>query len=396
VDGGDPSYFEYGRKNNVIKNISGFMDNGFYTVGECVVPTFTNPNNMSIVTGGPPSLHGISGNFFLDPHTKEAVMMNDPKYLRCQSLLQKFSEAGYKVAAITAKDKLCRLLGHGLNTKTGSIFFSSECADKCTLETNGITNVLDFVGKPLPDVYSAQLSLFVLESGLKLLQDKDKRPDIMYLSLTDYIQHKHAPGSEVSNDFHFRLDELIGRIYKENVIVGITADHGMNNKFDQNGEVKVIFLQDELDNKFGKNKTQVICPITDPYVVHHGALGGFVRVYCNDSTLLTNMTDFIKHLPGIALALSKQEAVTTFELPEDREADIVVIGDKDTVIGSAKSTHDLSMLKGERLRSHGSIEERKVPIIISEPINESYLNTIQKKSNTLRNYDIFDIVLNAT
>ena len=58
------------------------------------------------------------------------------------------------------------------------------------MEENGIENVLEFVGQPLPDMYSAQLSLFVLDAGIKLLEER--RPDILYLSLTDFIQHAHA------------------------------------------------------------------------------------------------------------------------------------------------------------------------------------------------------------
>jgi phosphonoacetate hydrolase len=389
VDGGDPAYFEDGRKSGVLNHIARFMSEGYYGVGQCVIPSFTNPNNMSIVTGAPASVHGISGNYFLDPETKEAVMMNNPKYLRSETLLGLYSQAGGKVVAITAKDKLSKLLGHGVNVSNGSIYFSSEAADKCTKEVNGISNVLEFVGKPLPDVYSAELSLFVLEAGLKILQDPHKRPDIMYLSLTDYIQHKAAPGSDTSNDFYKRLDTLVGEIAKQDVVIGITADHGMNDKSNPDGTPKVIFLQDELEKKFGTGSTQVICPITDPYVVHHGALGGFVRVYCADN-LIKPVKDYIQTLSGIDHVLTKSEAVNLYELPADREADLVVIGDHSTVIGSSAKTHDLSALKGERLRSHGSTSESATPLIISQPIDTTYAETLKP----LRNYHIFDLVLN--
>ena len=155
---------------------------------DCVVPSFTNPNNLSIVTGVPPSVHGICGNYFYDREAGAEVMMNDPKYLRCGTVLAAFAAAGAKVAVVTAKDKLRALLGKDLR----GICFSAEKADTCTLQANGIEGVLGLVGRPLPSVYSADLSEFVFAAGVKLL--RAQRPDLMYLSTTDYVQHKAAPG----------------------------------------------------------------------------------------------------------------------------------------------------------------------------------------------------------
>ena len=61
----------------------------------------------------------------------------------------------------------------------------------------------------MPSVYSADLSEFVFAAGVKLMERY--RPDIMYLSTTDYIQHKHAPGTKVANDFYRMMDGYLGR-----------------------------------------------------------------------------------------------------------------------------------------------------------------------------------------
>ena len=169
IDGGDPAYFDHGLRDGVIPHTAGFMSEGFNAVAESVVPSLTNPNNMSIVTGAPASIHGISGNYFLDPETGAEVMMNEPEFLRSESVLAEFSKKGAKVVAITAKDKLRRQLGRNLDIAGGSINFSSEKADQCTLDQNGIENVLEFVGLPLPDKYSAELTIFALEAGVKIL-----------------------------------------------------------------------------------------------------------------------------------------------------------------------------------------------------------------------------------
>ncbi|MFB3078369.1 MAG: phosphonoacetate hydrolase, partial [Lysobacterales bacterium] len=290
VDGCDPAYIKQGLSDGILPRIQRFLHSGFGAWADAAMPTFTNPNNLSIVTGSPPAVHGIAGNYFLDPKNGQAVMMTDPAQLRSDTLLARFSQAGAQVVVITAKDKLCRLLGHGLRQ---GICFSAEKAAGCTYEQHGIENVCDQIGLPQPQVYSAELSLFVLEAGLALLEQH--QPDLMYLSLSDYVQHKHAPGSTEANAFYQALDCLCGRFADAGAVVALTADHGMNAK------PQIVFLQDILDGHFSTGKTRVICPITDPYVVHHGALGSFVRVYCPgmDQMDQTAVSTLIRSIPGI-------------------------------------------------------------------------------------------------
>ena len=252
IDGGDPAYFERGLSDGILPNIRRFREHGFSAVAHGVMPSYTNPNNMSIVTGSPQSVHGISGNYFLDPETGREHMMNDPVFLRSETLLEKFSAAGARVVAITAKDKLRRLLGRGLDFENGCVNFSSEKSDTCTMEENGIENVLDLVGLPLPDVYSADLSAFVLEAGIKILERGGV--DLMYLSLTDYIQHKYEPGTPEINDLYSRLDSAFGRLADAGAVVAITADHGMSDKSLPDGSPNVVYLKDVLDARFGEGR----------------------------------------------------------------------------------------------------------------------------------------------
>lgn len=48
------------------------------------------------------------------------------------------------------------------------VTFSAERADKCTKKEDGIDDCLAYVGKTLPNEYSADLSLFVLEAGVRI------------------------------------------------------------------------------------------------------------------------------------------------------------------------------------------------------------------------------------
>ena len=391
IDGGDPAYFQQFLKEGVIPNIARFIRKGFSTVADGTVPSFTCPNNMSIITGTPASRHGISGNYFLNPSTGEAIVMTGPELLRGDTILAQFAKAGAKVVSITAKDKLRRQLSKNLDLSNGSMSFSSEKADQCTLAENGIENVLAFVGQPLPNMYSEALSLFVLDAGIKILE-RD-RPDLMYLSLTDYVQHKYAPTEDSARKFYVDLDTRFGKLESLGAMVALTADHGMNDKSTPDGKPNVIWLQDVLDAKLGKGATRVICPITDAFVAHHGALGGFVRVYCRGSTTPKQVIDVARDLEGIEYVYDKETACRVLELPADREGDVVVISDAGVCIGGAQADHDLKGLEGHRLRTHGGVAEAKVPFITSEPLNDDY--KLKGGVATLKSYQIFDYAING-
>ena len=391
IDGGDPEYMDSGIEDGIIPNIEDFMKNGFYAVSKGSMPSFTCPNNMSIVTGSEPVTHGISGNFYLDRSTGEPVVMTGPELLRTCSIMSEFSRKGARVVSITAKDKLRRQLQKGMDLSGGSVSMSSQFADQCTLKENGIEDSLEFVGRPQPDMYSADLSLFVLDAGIKFLEEK--RPDILYLSLTDFIQHTHAPGTPVANQFYSDMDARFGRLRELGAVVALTADHGMGDKANENGEPNVIWLQDILDKELGEGLTKVICPITDAFVGHHGSLGGFVRVYITGETKRERILEITENITGIEKVWTAENVAEELELPVDREGDIAIAGDKKTVIGGRQLDHDLSALKGQRLRTHGSLHEAHVPIVLSEPLNDAYARKAEQIP--LRSNQIFDFAING-
>ena len=350
-DGSEPAYMELAIKKGLMPNVERIIAKGVDLRGQSVIPSFTNPNNLSIVTGQPPKVHGISGNYFYDRTTKQEVMMNDAKYLRAPTIFEAFQKAGAKVAVVTAKDKLRALLGNGLtfgNAKT--VCFSAERADQCSLDKNGIDDVLPMVGMKLPEVYSLELSELVFAAGAKLMHRM--RPDLMYLSTTDYIQHKYAPDTPGANAFYVMMDRYIGELDAAGAIIVLTADHGMKDKHLPNGEPDVVYLQDVLDGWLGAGKSRVILPITDPYVVHHGALGSFATVYLEDGVDAGALIKRIAALPLIQTVVSGAEGCAMFDLPEDRLGDIILVSRDTKVIGTSRSRHDLAALK-EPLRSHG-------------------------------------------
>jgi len=381
VDGCEPEYINQAIASGRAPFIASLRELGTCLTADCVVPSFTNPNNLSIVTGAPPAVHGICGNYFWDRDAGAEVMMNDPKYLRAGTILAAFADAGARVAVVTAKDKLRALLGH----KMSGICFSSERANEATMAMNGIDGVPALVGMAVPSVYSAELSEFVFAAGVKLMERH--APDVMYLSTTDYVQHKVAPGVGVANDFYAMMDRYLGQLHALGATVVLTADHGMNAKTDAFGRPNIVFLQDVLDRAYTAGTTRVILPITDPYVVHHGALGSFATVYLSSPVTLADATARVKALPGIDLVLSRAEACARFELPEDRVGDLVVVSERLTVIGTSRDRHDLSGLDAP-LRSHGGVSEQQVPLIANR------IAASLPTGRRWRNFDAFDLALN--
>ena len=381
LDGCEPAYLDAAIAAGLMPVLKRMRETGTERRAHSVIPSFTNPNNLSIATGRPPAVHGICGNYLYDPDTGEEVMMNDPKFLRAPTVFKAFYDAGKKVAVVTAKDKLRALLGDGLKFADGrAICFSSEKSDTTTVAEHGIDNASQWLGREVPEVYSAELSEFVFAAGVKLL--KEFQPDIMYLTTTDYVQHKYAPGDAEANAFYEMFDKYLGELDAAGAAIVVTADHGMKPKHKADGSPAVIYLQDVLDEWLGKDAARVILPITDPYVVHHGALGSFATAYLPEDADVADVLARLGAMEGVIVAIGRKEACERFELPEDRIGDIVVISGENLTLGTSEHRHDLAALE-EPLRSHGGLTEQEVPFIVNRVMAD-----LPNKPD-LRNFDAF-------
>lgn len=381
LDGCEPEYLEVAIAKGRMPALSRIQKSGTQSLAHSVIPSFTNPNNMSIATGRPPSIHGICGNFLYDTVNDEEVMMNDTRFLRAPTIFSAYYNAGAKVAVVTAKDKLRTLLGDGLAfDENRAICFSSERSDTTTVAEHGIENAAAWLGRDVPEVYSAALSEFAFAAGVKLLQEF--KPDVMYLSTTDYIQHKFAPHEEEGIAFYEMFDKYLEQLDSLGAVVVITADHGMKPKHLPDGSPDVLYVQDVLDEWLGTAKARVILPITDPYVVHHGALGSFATAYLPDDCDHQDVINRLAALEGMDVVLDRAAACERFELPTDRVGDVVMVSTEQKVLGTSEDRHDLASLK-EPLRSHGGLSEQVVPFIVNRVMADL------PQAPVLRNYDAF-------
>ncbi len=385
MDGSADEYYNAAMARDRMPVLKRMVTKGYRGLVRGALPSFTNVNNASIVTGVPPAIHGICGNFFYDESKNQEVMMNSAEYLRAETILASASEAGRKVAVVTAKEKLRDILSH----KMKGIAFSAEKANQAKAITHGIDKVEELIGWSTPAIYSADASLFVLRAGVALIEKG--LADFLYLSLTDYVQHTFAPEEEMSLSFYEAMDKEFGKLLDTGAIIGCVPDHGMNAKVNASGTPNVLFVEDMLETKFG-NGFRVICPITDPYVKHHGALGSYVVVHVNNKSIVNTVKDWLTLQPGITEVHDKVAAVHLLEQPGDRIGDLVVLSARDFVLGRRPSYHDLSALDGT-LRSHGGRYEEMVSMIISLPLNKSYK---MKAAGDPRNFNIFDFTINGT
>lgn len=380
LDGCEPRYLDEAIEAGLMPHLERIKNTGTVRLAHSVIPSFTNPNNLSIATGRPPLVHGICGNYLFDPETGEEVMMNDVRFLRAPTIFSKFYDEGYKVAVVTAKDKLRALLGAGLGfDQDRAICFSAERSDSTTIGEQGIENASNWLDMPVPEVYSAELSEFVFAAGVKLLSDW--KPDLMYLTTTDFVQHKYAPGDKKANDFYEMFDRYLGQLDEMGAVIVVTGDHGMKPKHHADGSPNVIYIQDVFDEWLGTGLARVILPITDPYVVHHGALGSFATTYLPENVNRADIIKRLKNIDGIETVLTREEAVEKFELPGDRIGDVVMTSGENVTIGTSEDRHDLTALS-EPLRSHGGLHEQTVPFIVNRKLDLG-------DAPELRNFDAF-------
>ena len=317
-----PAFAELGRR-------------GWFTIGQGAMPSVTNVNNASIVTGGPPALHGITANYYFDRAAGRSVYMESADFVLAPTMFEKAVRHGKRSAVITAKDKLRTLIARG----AGEVI-SAESPP---------TWLADSVGAP-PPILSVEVNHWLFRAAVALCRARP--PDLLYLTLTDYAQHKFAPEAEESQVNMATLDSLLADLLNTGpeFTVVAAADHGMRAKT-RGLDLGKILAEAGI-------AADAIPIIKDRYVVHHQNLGGSAYVYLEDMAQLAEAVALLQSEPGVESVWEREAAATEFQLHRDRIGDLFVLASEETVFGSLPSARE-----EVSVRSHGCRHTRPIPII---------------------------------
>lgn len=308
-----------------------------------MVPTVTNINNASILTGEFPEVHGIVGNYYYDKKTGTEKQMNSSSILKCKTLLEKAAMMGKKSILITAKDKLRRLFG---SPYVATI--SSE---------NPPQEIIERVGRP-PRIYTPEVNFWLFDVAEFAI---DKGYDLIYISTTDYVSHMYEPNSNEAKEYMERIDEKLSKLIESDAIFALTSDHGMNEK---SLEVNLQFILKD------KGIDSLVIPIIkDDYFVHHKNLGGAVYIYLKSGDL-NRTRDVLVDEKGVEFVLTSEEAHKEFMLPLEGLGDLLVLGTKEAVFGDVSK----AAVEEVKIRSHGSTHEKVVPVISNCDLGEVQYN----------------------
>ncbi len=334
IDGGDPAYFDAADT----PNIDRLGAEGERRIVHSQMPTVTNVNNVSLICGAPPASHGITANYFLNRETNEEVYMESGDFVLSPTLGERGAAAGRKTAVLASKQKLCNMIGKGAD-----LVVTAEDPPPWLIERAG----------PKEEIYSGEVNVWLLRAALAVV--RERKPDLIYVSTTDYIQHNHGPEEAEAQAHLAALDAEIGRLadawssLHPDGALFVTADHGMRHK--RRALDPGVILR-------GRGIAAEAVPIIkDRYVVHHGNQGGSAYVHLGEGAPLEEALSVLREAPGIEEALPAAEAAARFRLLPGRVGDIMTLADADTVFGVMEEAE-----REVSIRSHGSLHEQRVPI----------------------------------
>ena len=340
IDGFDPAYVQPAR----MPRLHALMQAGGSTLdGRGVLPSLTNVNHISLVTGTYPERHGLSTNFFYDRQSRSEVFMEQVSFVREPLLFEVMKTAGWSTAMVTAKEKLTKLLRRGLDV----------CVDMKTHP-----EALRAKVGPPPEIFSLEINLWVLRMAAEVA--RRDTPDFLYVATTDYPQHKLGPDHPDMQRYLAESDQALGQLLDaydlDETAVVLTADHGMNAKARSVSPVRLLAE--------AGIEAHGVPLIRDGLYAHHRDLGGSLYLYFDDVTVAGRAREVLTGVPGIDQVVLREEAGQD-HLPPERVGDLICWGSRDVALGVWRDEPPIREESG--LRSHGSKHEQRIPMLVAGP-----------------------------
>lgn len=338
IDGFDPEYI----RATDLPCLAALMKAGSSTLdGRGVLPSLTNVNHISLLTGTYPERHGLCANFYLDLSARAEVFMDQVSFVREPLLFERVKALGWTTTLVTAKEKLTRLLRRGLDL----------CVDMASAPADLVSKV-----GPAPGIFSIEINLWVLEMAREVAARH--APQLLYVATTDYPQHKLPPDHPEMQRYLLDADRLIGQIVDAydlgRDLVVLTADHGMNPKLRSASPVRCL-AEAGITAKGAPL-------IRDGLFAHHRDLGGSLYLYLENPQQTARAREILARAPGIDAVVPRSEAAE-FHLPLERVGDLICFGQRHWALGV---WDEGEAVRGEEgLRSHGSLHEQTIPMVMA-------------------------------
>ena len=326
------------------------------------MPSVTNVNHASILTGTTPAINGINGNVFFDPATQTETFIESPQYLKVPTIFTKLAQQHLDSALLTVKGKIDQVFGTDATYR-----INAEAAD---------STLLTAIGASLPpEINSIASGQWVVKTAKQLIATKS--PAFVYATTNDYVMHHYAPDQPEAQAFIRGIDEQLAAIHalEPARTIYVVADHGM--------QAKPTLLNLERLLATHDLTTHVVLPLADRYLKNHAYQeSGTAYIYVPQAADLTTVKKVLQQTAGVEQVLTRQEAVTQYQLDAQRIGDLVVLGTSDTAFGLTP-TPRLTNYPG---RSHGSLHELTVPLFCITP-------TAMDATTFTRSRDIFSHLL---
>lgn len=337
MDGFGDDYYS----NSDMPTLRSMAKKGIYKVVPSLMPSVTNVNNASIITGVPPDINGITGNAFLNPATGKEELTEDPDLVLTPTIFERAHKAGVLSMLFSCKTKTVRLLSRGADDTLAWETASAEWLQRLGAK---------------PDIYSREVNYWMMEAALYTLQH-DLGVGLLYIHTTDYPMHTWAPESAESREHLRKMDDYLARLIQAapDAAILITADHTVHHK-------SLCWDLDKACANRGVPVRAAINPEKDKYFKHHMGMGGSEYIYLKSDSDREKVRDTILRLKGVKEVITRKEAARRYHLMPARIGDLVVLADSNTVFGQLESMESQAL--PDTYRTHGSLYEARVPVFI--------------------------------
>lgn len=315
------------------------QEGSFAKTVQGAVPTVTNVNHACIMSGLFPEDTHVVGNYYYDRNTGEQGFIEEAGFMKAPTVFEAYHHAGAKTALLTVKGKILQVFGKGVDLGISVQHPDPELLSRLQLS-------------PPPQVQSADSTRWIFEAAYRCIRQED--PELVYCTTNDFVMHHYGPETQEAREQIRIIDGYVKKIHELDPVrqIYITADHGMNQKSD------LLNMQHLCDDA----GLHLVCvpPLKDRYIENHiYQEGGILYLHLRQPEEEQQLLALLESQPAVEQVLSAREAAERYHLPQEEIGDYVAFAAKGYAFGEVEG----HTLHTDKVRTHGSLYEREVPLI---------------------------------